>query len=145
MSAAVSLPSLRASFPKRSKSARAQLRVAPVPMRPALIEAFDRKEGLAAIDAAGRVAVLVYEPTVSTVVSLIGILSLVQLAVVALMAMRVLPCVRLFAAPRVVVGTELDRVRVRYQQACALVYSGASSVPSIVRTARAWEATKVAR
>ena len=102
-------------------------------MKPAVDAALYATKQIATVDAIGHVAVFAYRPTLGTLVSLVGILGIVQLVVLLGMVLRLGPDARVFAARRVVLGTTLDRIRAKYAQAPALVYSGASSVPMILR------------
>ncbi len=120
---------------KRTKSQKRQLHQAPALLRPALFEAFDRALSITTIDASGRVAVVVHQPTLATVASLLGVLNILQLAVVLAMVARAVNGVRVFAAPRVVVGPALARVAAP-DVAGALVYSGAYWCPAVVRVGR---------
>lgn len=123
----------RSKFRGHTRSGRKQWGAAPASMRPAITDALNRHRELATIDAAGFLAVHAFCPTWRTLISLLGVLSLLQLAAVGLQVLGFGPSSQVYAARRVRLGTKLDSLRAKYQQCPCLVYSGSSRSPIILR------------
>ena len=126
----------RTHFQGHTKAGRRQVHEAPYEMKPAVNAALYAKRQIASVDYTGMTAVFVHEPNSATLMALVGVLGFLQLVIVFAMTRGWGPPSRVFAVRAAVFGTKLDAVRARHPnqaQAPCFVFSGASSVPLIVR------------
>lgn len=127
-------------FPHLSASERRQCHEAPKPWRKALYEVLRHAAiDIVRVDRTERLAVVVYEPTIRTVLALRTVLRFVDLFVVLGMALQLVGARRrVFGCTGPIADVAMDRVRhTLREQATALVFAGHDDRPMIARVPRA--------